>query len=207
MPFFSRITEKNNCMHWNSKRGETKSTWQFITKINKRWNFVETLWFKSTISKLGNKRGSVWMKKKRTYHHVHESGRKWSSLRARRRVKEKSKAWATRACRAFATLLQLITLLRTSISPSRKQKQQWTKEKNFLTLTKTATGPETHVSLSTKTETDDKISQRMLPKFLGGCKESDLGTGFSFLRYINLCLFLKQFTLSLIAFFSTQKKR
>jgi len=61
------------------------------------------------------KDGNFKKKKKKTDHHEWETT--WSSFKARRSVKEKSKQCAEAAWNDFQTLLQLITLLCTNISP------------------------------------------------------------------------------------------
>lgn len=78
------------------------------------------------------------------------------------------------------------------------------------THTKTATGPETHVSLSLP-------KPKLMTKYRRGCstkiprrlQREWLGNSLSFLRYINLCLFFKTILLSLShsTFLFTLKKR
>lgn len=119
--------------------------WSYKNYRKLKFNlFLPFDWFPSTISEGGDKKKKVERVKEETHHH--EQRRRRSSLRERRRVKEKSKAWASIAWSDLATLLQLITLLRTSIFPEnelhRKRKRE-TKEKHLLTHTET----ETHVSL------------------------------------------------------------
>lgn len=141
--------------------------------------------------------------KEKTNHH--EWRMTWSSLRAREIVKEKSKTWATRAWRAFATLLQLITLLRTSIFFFPQKKKMGKRE--ALTDTQKQK-PKQLTSLSHSllsqnwnwwqniAEDTTKIPRRLQREWLGN--------SLSFLRYINLCLFLKHFLLSPRLFYAKE---
>lgn len=143
--------------------------------------------------------------KEKTNHH--EWRMTWSSLRARVIVKVKSKTWATRAWRAFATLLQLITLLRTSIFPHEKEEKMDKRE----ALTDTHRNwNNSLISLSfylsifyknwnwwqNIAEDATKIPRRL--------QRERLGNSLSFLRYINLCLFLKHFLLSPRLFYAKE---